>query len=59
MLYRYRPRDRAKRKGMKVRLCKILAVGKRRTVEIEFLDNSERVFVDGRALRAAFRKGEG
>jgi hypothetical protein len=43
--------NNAKRKTLKGRLCRILAVGKRNSIAIEFLDDGQTEIVSRRALK--------
>jgi len=50
-LYRYTWGNNDKRAGMKGRVCRVLARGKKNSIMVEFIDNGQQEIVSRYALR--------
>ena len=50
-LYIYVWKNNNKRIKLKGRMCKIIAIGKKNTVAVQFLDNNQKEAISRRALR--------
>lgn len=56
MTYRFAWRNNPRRAQLFDRRCRVLVVGRRMSVLVEFLDNGERVVCSRRALRKVGQK---